>query len=154
MKRNQLNRFFTLLFLVASFLAMVAPAQSLGFSGKVQRVYTPLPGSVERKEILDAMREKVKELHELDVVFVVREMKVSDGWVWVHTLPQSRDGSARYEDFFALLRKARGRWTVADIPCTEPDNPDCIDSPGYFTKLLDRFPGLPTAILPLDCSSH
>jgi len=148
MKRNQLNRFFTLLLLVASFLAMVAPAQSLGFSGKVQRVYTPLPGSVERKAILDAMRAELQKQHNLDVAFVVREMKVSGGWAWVHTMPRSKDGGSRYEDFSALLRKTDGRWRVVEIPCTEPDNPECIDNPDYFGKLLDRFPGLPASILP------
>ncbi|HHE32895.1 MAG TPA: hypothetical protein ENL07_09825 [Chlorobaculum parvum] len=148
MKSNQLNCFFSLLLLITSLLAMVASAQSLGFSGKAQRVYTPSSGRVERKAILDAMRNKVKEMHDLDVVFVVKSMKVRDGWAWVHTMPRSEDGSSRYENFSALLRKVDGRWRVVEIPCTEPDNSECIDSSDYFSKLLDRFPGLPLSILP------
>jgi len=150
MKSNRLNRFFLLLLLMVSLLAVVTPMESSGFSGEVQRVYTPPPGSVERKAILDAMRNKVKELHELDVVFVVMEMKLSGGWAWVHTMPRSKDGSSRYEDFSVLLHKEAGRWTVVEIPCTEPDNSECIDTPDYFRKLRHRFPGLPASILPAE----
>lgn len=152
--QNKYHRSLASVLLFAALIVLVVPLQSREASCNERSFHTPPPGSVERKEILDAVREKVKELHELDVVFVVREMKASGDWAWVHTLPQSRDGSARYEDFFALLRKANGRWVVAEIPCTEPENSECIDSPGYFARLLDRFPGLPTAILPLDFSSY
>ncbi|NTW55864.1 MAG: hypothetical protein HGB20_02315 [Chlorobiaceae bacterium] len=111
-------------------------------------VHTPAPASLERREILDAMRQKIRELHELDVVFVVKTMNVGSGWAWVHTLPQSGDGKGRYEDFYALLHKKLGRWTIVEIPCTEPDNPDCLDSPGYFRKLARKYPGIPRAIMP------
>jgi hypothetical protein len=118
-------------------------------AGKASGVYTPSRGSTERREILDAVRLKIKELHELDVIFVVKTLKVSCGWAWVHTLPRSKDGSGRYEDFYALMQKKQGRWTIAEIPCTETDNPDCMDSPGYFRKLARHFPGLPPGILPV-----
>jgi len=110
-------------------------------SGKTrsEEVFTPAPGSVERKAILDVMRKKVRELHELDVVFVVRSMKVCKGWAWVQTQPRSKDGDSRYEDFYALLQRVKGTWTIVEIPCTEPDDPECIDSPGYFRKLASRF---------------
>jgi hypothetical protein len=123
-------------------------------AGKASRVYTPFPGSMERREILDAVRLKVRELHELDVIFVVKTMKVCNGWAWVHSLPRSKDGSGRYEDFYALLQKKQGRWVIAEIPCTEPDNPDCMDNPGYFRKLAGRFPGLPSAVLPVDSKNR
>lgn len=114
------------------------------------KVYTPPPGSAERRSVLDVMRLRVKELHELDVVFVVKEMKVCGGWAWVHTLPRSKEGIGRYEDFYALLHKKHGRWTIAEIPCTEPDNSECMDSPGYFRRLAGRYPGLPSGVLPED----
>lgn len=148
MHQNKPRRYLLLILLMASLIAIAVPAQLREAFGGERRVQTPAPGSAERRAMLDAMRLKVRELHGLDVVFVVREMKVSEGWAWVHTLPQSKDGSARYEDFFALLRKENGRWRIAEIPCTEPDNPECIDNPGYFRMLAERFPGLPAAILP------
>ena len=110
--------------------------------------YTPQPGSAERKAILDALRRWVKEQHHLEVVFVVRHLKVNNGYAWVHTLPQSKDGSSRYEDISALLNKDHGRWAVAEIPCAEEDNPDCIGDPGYFDGLKRRFPEMPEDILP------
>ena len=50
---------------------------------------TPLPGSPLRKAVLDALRQEVKRIHGLDVVFVVKHLKVKNGWAWAHTLPQS-----------------------------------------------------------------
>ncbi len=105
--------------------------------------YTPPPGSAERRVVLDLLHAKIAELQALDVVFVVKRMEISKGWAWVHTLPQSRDGRSRYEDFFALLHQHNGRWSVAEIPCTEFDNPECIDSPDYFRRLRQRFPAMP-----------
>jgi hypothetical protein len=105
--------------------------------------HTPPPGSAERRLVLDVMRAKVAELHDLDVVFVVKKMEISKGWAWVHTLPRSRDGLSRYEDFFALLHNANGKWRIAEIPCTEPDNPDCVYSPDFFRRLRLRFPAMP-----------
>jgi hypothetical protein len=111
-------------------------------------VYTPKSGSAERRILLDVMRRKILELHQLDVVFVVKEMNVRSGWAWVHTLPRSKDGVGRYEDFIAILQKKNGTWEIAEIPCTELDNKDCINSPDYFMHLKKRFPELPAVILP------
>ncbi len=105
--------------------------------------HTPPPGSAERRVVLNLLRAKITELHTLDVVFVVQRMEMSKGWAWVHTLPRSRDGRSRYEDFFALLHQQNGRWRIVEIPCTEPDNPECVDSPDYFRRLRQRFPAMP-----------
>ncbi|WP_331562411.1 hypothetical protein [Chlorobium sp.] len=149
------------LFLPAVFMLITGIAQADIFffrdaSGKTrsEEVFTPAPGSVERKAILDVMRMKVRELHELDVVFVVKSMKVCEGWAWVHTQPRSMDGNSRYEDFYALLQRVKGTWTIVEIPCTEPDDPACMDSSGYFGKLSSRFPGLPAVILPSKGKRH
>jgi hypothetical protein len=133
-----------LAFIIQSFTVTNLPAAA--DSGPV--AYTPQPGSVERKAILDALRAWVKQQHHVDVIFVVTYLKVKNGYAWVHTLPQSKDGSSRYEDISALLKKDQGRWEVAEIPCGEEDNPDCIGDPGYFDGLKERFPGMPEDILP------
>ena len=109
---------------------------------------TPPPGSPLRKQVLDALRREVKRTHGLDVVFVVRRLGVKDGWAWVHTLPQSPDGSNRYEDISALLRLRGEAWEVAEIPCGEVDNPDCLNGPSYFVRLRKRFPKAPVEIFP------
>ncbi|MBN1254550.1 MAG: hypothetical protein JXA50_04690 [Deltaproteobacteria bacterium] len=110
--------------------------------------YTPQPGSAERKAILDTLREWVKGQHHLEVIFVVRHLKVKNGYAWVHSMPQSKDGANMYEDISVLLKKVKDRWEIAEIPCAEEDNPDCIGDPGYFDGLKKRFPEMPEDILP------
>ena len=111
--------------------------------------YTPPPGSAERKAMLDLLREWIKNHHYVDVIFVVRHLKVKDGHAWVTAMPRSKDGANMYEDISALLKKDKGLWEIAEIPCAEEDNPDCIGDPGYFDGLKQRFPELPEDILPL-----
>jgi hypothetical protein len=108
----------------------------------------PAPGASVRKAVLDCLREELKRLHGLEVVFVVQHLKVKDGWAWIHVRPQSADGLQHYEDVAALLTMKNGDWTVAEIPCMEVDNPGCLDSPEFFVGLKKRFPKMPTAILP------
>lgn len=109
---------------------------------------TPQPGDPLRKLVLDALRNEVKRLHGLDVVFVVKHLRVKDGWAWAHTLPQSKDGLNRYEDISALLQLKDDVWTVAEIPCGEVENPDCLNGPEYFKGLQERFPTVATEIFP------
>ena len=113
-----------------------------------QNTYTPEKGTQERKDILDALRENVYKMHNTEVVFVVRYLKVYDGWAWVHTLPQTPDGSNMFEDLLALLHQENDQWKVIEIPCAEEDNPLCITSEDYYQNLIKRHPGLPECILP------
>lgn len=100
---------------------------------------TPPPGDSLRKEILDTLRQKVKRMHGLDVVFVVKHLKVKDGWAWVHALPQSPDGKNRYEDISVLMQL---KWKVVEIPCTGGDGSECLAGEGYFKQLQKRYPGV------------
>lgn len=110
--------------------------------------YTPPPGSAERKAMLDLLREWIKKHHYVDVIFVVRHLKVKDGYAWVTAMPRSKDGANMYEDISALLKKDKGLWEIAEIPCGEEDNPDCIGDPNYFNGLKQRFPEMAEDILP------
>ena len=97
---------------------------------------TPLPGTVERRAILDALRAEILRLHKLKVIFVVAHLKVRDGWAWVQTRPQSKDGVNHYEDVAALLRKEGGAWGVVEL------------SSGDNGTARRRFPDAPAAIFP------
>lgn len=108
---------------------------------------TVLPGSPVRRAILDALRQKMKSLSGLNIVFVVRSLKVKDGWAWVHVRPQSPDGKNHYEDVSALLHLENDIWKVAELACTEEENPKCISNPDYFSELKKRFPKVPDEIL-------
>jgi len=108
---------------------------------------TALPGSPVRRAILDALRQEMKRFGGFKMVFVVRSLKVKDGWAWVHTLPQSPDGKNHYEDVSALLHLKGGSWEVAELACTEEENPKCLSNPAYFSELKKRFPKVPKEIL-------
>jgi hypothetical protein len=144
MKGSQIIASGLLAVIICGTLPLLLPA----VTESQEEAYTPQPGTAERKAILDALREWVKRGHDPDVIFVVKHLKVKNGYAWVHTLPRSKDGSSRYEDLSALLKEDRGRWEVVEVPCGEADNPDCIGDPGYFDGLKQRFPDMPEDILP------
>ncbi len=102
----------------------------------------------QRKAILNTVRQQIKVEHHLDVIFVVRYLKVKKGWAWVHLLPQSRDGKNHYEDISALLHQNSNVWYIAEIPCAEEEDPTCITNSRYFLDLHKRFPGIPMEIFP------
>lgn len=110
---------------------------------------TPAPGNPLRKAVLDGLRHELKRLQGVEVIFVVRHLKVKDGWAWTHTLPQSKDGKSKYEDISALLVFRDGGWTVVEILCTEEENPNCYNGPEYFDNLKKRFPEVTIEIFPV-----
>ncbi len=112
--------------------------------------FTPEKGTQIRKDILDVLRQEVKSMHGVDVVFVVEHLKVQDGWAWVHAFPQSPDGMSRYEDINALFKLQNGEWKIVELPCAEEENPECLGDPSYFLKLKQRFPNMPQQILPVE----
>jgi hypothetical protein len=109
---------------------------------------TPLPGSPLRKAILNSLRQEVKRIHGMDVVFVVRHLRVKNGWAWAQTQPQSPDGLHRYEDLSALLGEFQGVWLVVEMPCGEVENPECLNGPDFYTGLQQRHPGVAPEIFP------
>jgi len=114
----------------------------------IPQKHTPhILSAKERRDILDALRKTVKERLNLDVIFVVEYLKSKENWVYIHTLPQSKDGKNHYEDISALLTKKEGIWSVLEIPCTE-EEPGCLSDPDYFLNLKNKFPDLPDDILP------
>jgi len=109
-------------------------------------VYTPPKGSPERAAIMDALRAEVQRRQNIEVLFIVRILKLKEGWAWTVTMPVSKDGANRYEDVIALLHKERGRWQVKEIVCTEVEVPGCADDPDFFEGLAQRFPDAPREI--------
>jgi hypothetical protein len=135
-----------ILLVLITFLMVFHPPDSA--VGQETAAITPPPGSNERKLILDALRNTMRSMHGLDMVFIVSYVRVQNNWAWIDTQPQSSDGENRYEGVSALLRKQGTRWDVAEIACAEEDNDRCIGSPDYFRLLKKRFSGLPAGILP------
>jgi hypothetical protein len=104
-------------------------------------VHIPPAGSAERKAIFDAMR-TLGDNH--DRIFVVRHLKVADGWAWVIADPQSPDGKQRYETESALLHATGAGWRVVDQPCSE----DGCDDKKELARIRAKFPAAPAAIFP------
>ena len=110
------------------------------------KAVTPPVGSALRHAILAPLRSTLRENLQVEAVFVVRWLKVKDGWAWIETDPQSKDGKARYEPFHALLKRGDSTWAIVEIPPMEEDSPP-IDG-AYFRKLVETHPGLPPEIFP------
>ena len=129
-------------------LASTSPASSCP--------YTPARGSAERQAIMNALRGPVSRALEQGVIFVVRSLKVCDGWAALDVSPRQPDGRAinyratRFreaieEGFFdegtlALLKnRGGGHWQVVEyaIGSTDYPLPDWI-----------RQNGAPSAIIP------
>ncbi|MGW8170064.1 MAG: hypothetical protein ACWGHH_08685 [Sulfurovaceae bacterium] len=141
------NLLFGIIIAVISFITTACVAVDAK-NNMVHKCFTPLEGTPIRQDILDTLRKEVKRTHGIDAVFVVEYLRVQDGWAWVHAFPQSADGKNKYEDIHALLRLQNSEWKTMEIPCTEVENPECLDDPSYFPKLKQRFPNMPEQILP------
>ncbi|MDD3499433.1 MAG: hypothetical protein PHS85_03665 [Sulfurovum sp.] len=110
-------------------------------------VYTPPKGSLERAAIMNALRAEVQRTQNIEVLFIVRILKLKDEWAWTVTMPVSKDGANCYEDLIALLHKEKDRWQVKEIVCTEVEMPGYADDPDFFEGLAQRFPDAPKEIL-------
>ena len=93
----------------------------------VSATASPAAGSAQRRAILDAIRPDVEARIGPDVEFVVRRIRVIDGWAFVLADPQRRGGRPidghRYFPYFdemggltvtAVLRYRGGRWRVVE----------------------------------------
>jgi len=109
--------------------------------------HTPSKGSPERQAILDALRGDSR-----DVLYQVHYVKVHDGWCWIDTTPQDKQGHATAEGGPNLLHFEGGTWKVMDLSkvAADPKDPlgDMDASPGYIKNLLKVFPGAPRDIFP------
>lgn len=103
--------------------------------------YTPPSGSAERRAILDAYRtEYTKDALTKNVIFVVKYLKVHDGWAWLEVNPKSSDGSQQFEQEQGLLRKEGAEWKVLQRKSGVTAR--------YFKNLKAKYPAVPTDIFP------
>ena len=114
-------------------------------------IYTPKPGSPERKQILDALRAPVEKALKKSVEFKVDHMKVKSDWAFMRGVPRQPGGKkmnykgTEYQSYIdeglfddwicALLKKEGGKWKVVryvigatDLPYDGWDKELGIDS--------------------------
>lgn len=102
-----------------------------------QTVYTPEKGSPERKAILDSLRIPVERELKQKIVFSTNNFNVLGNWAFLGGDPQSpgggvpdyrgtpyqqaKDADMFDNNFFAILKKTRGKWKVVHhaIGCTD-----------------------------------
>jgi hypothetical protein len=141
-------RFMFLLILLASFglngRSLAAQNQS--------SLHTPAKGSLERKAIMDALRDDFFKQSGQRVVFQVNHLKVHQGWAWADVTPLDDKGQAIAEGGPALLHDVKGAWAVVDLSVVadDPDDPlgPMDPSPLYIKNLQKKYPGVPTDIFP------
>jgi len=104
-------------------------------------VHTPPMGSAERKAIMDAMR-ATGDLP--DRIFIVKFLKVSQGWAWLEADPRSKDGKQSYEPESALLQQKGKAWKVVDQPCSE----ESCDADEEMSRIKTDHPEAPAVIFP------
>jgi hypothetical protein len=128
-------------FLIALGLAMTGVVPSTTAYALEAGPHTPATGSPERKAIFDAMR-RLGDLP--NRVFVVKYLKVQDGWAWTATEPKSSDGAQQYEPESALLHFQDGIWKVIDQPCGE----EGCDLKQEIIRIRAANPKAPAGIFP------
>jgi hypothetical protein len=102
-------------------------------------LHTPPAGSAERRAIMDGLR-KTGEIH--DRVFVVRQLRVANGWAWLVVDPQSRDGTRHYETESALMQQHGRDWLLVDQPCTD----ESCDAAKEMARIRAAHPQVPDAL--------
>jgi cell wall-associated NlpC family hydrolase len=112
----------------------------------------PKRGSPERKAIMDALRAEKYPGKEDKVIFIVKYLKVHNGWAWTEVTPQDRQGNALTDGSAALLHFADGKWTSLDLS-QFPEIPKHTNngkgiSPNFVKHLMDTQPGVPADIFP------
>ncbi len=137
---HPMKKFFLLA--VFAMMSMVAFAQSTkNYQKKTSE------NSKERTLLLDLLRAHLYKDHKQEFVFVVNHFKVSGNYAWFMGDAQQKDGSKpELSDDLdcchveALFVKKQGKWYIEEAVGFSTDL--------WWADLQDRYPKVPTSILP------
>lgn len=130
--------------------------------------YTPPPGTLERKAIMEALREGLKrfpdsysldfkykreDVHvppDIKIRFLVAHLQIKDGWAWVEAEVENYCCAS----ICALLAKKQGKWEIMGL--VNPNyvvcagkREECIDAKNYiYQEFRRKFPAVPSEIFP------
>ena len=129
-------------------------------SAMADKVRTPSIGSAERAAIINLMRfdfymdKEAAVKNPKKIVFVVKHLKVKDGWACVNVQP-TREGKDEGEPRWKVLRLVDGTWVDVDyfgklFPfASEEETLDALDmKKATVEKLVAKLPGCPKEIFP------
>lgn len=112
----------------------------------------PQRGNPERKAIMDALRVEKFPGQEARVIFVVKHLKVHNGWAWAEVTPQDHSGTPVSDGITALLQSEGGKWKSVDLGQLS-DTPTSSTggkgaSPTFFKSVSILYPDVPPDIFP------
>ena len=125
---------------------MAILGRSLLLSGctSANTAHTPPDGSAERNAILQATHQALARQGRKNLVLVVPDLKVHNGWARIRINPQSADGTQHYEPQSGLLQEKAKKWTLLEwMPAEEG-----TDYKKYFENLKAKYPSAPADIFP------
>ena len=124
----------------------------LGRTQANDELHTPAKDTLERKAILDAVREEYKEGADHPAKFLVNYLKVHNGWAWINVTPLDESGKPVGDPAPLLFYNDNGKWTAKDlndVPTDDEDHEGPHDpSPKYIKALQKKYPGVPADIIP------
>ena len=112
----------------------------------------PERGNPERKVIMDALRAEKFPGQEAKVVFVVKHLKIHNGWAWTDVSPQDRAGNSLFKETTALLHFEGGKWKSVDLSKLSETSTHPADGKGasstFVKNILGLYPDVPPDIFP------
>ncbi len=111
----------------------------------------PKRGDPERKVIMDALRAEKFPGQEAKVIFVVKHLKIHNGWAWADVTPQDNAGNPVSERRTALLRFEGGKWKSVNLGKVSETSTHPSDGKGATTlikNVLSLYPDVPPDIFP------
>lgn len=112
----------------------------------------PKRGDPERKVIMDALRAEKFPGQEAKVLFVVKHLKIHNGWAWADVTPQDHAGNPVSDGMKALLRFEEGKWKSVDLGKVPGTSSYPTDEKGASSALvkniLSLYPDVPPDIFP------
>jgi len=121
-------------------------------SAFADEVHTPAGGDPQRTAILDTLHHTYTTGSGPNVRFLVKYLKVHDGWAWIKVVPLDPKGTAEGDEWPSLLQNQNGKWVEIDLIAVaqnfaEADGP-ADPSARYVKALQNKYPGLPGDIVP------
>lgn len=109
----------------------------------------PPRGNPERKAIMDALRSEKFPGQEARVIFVVKHLKVHNGWAWAEVTPQDTAGKSVSERIAALLQFVEGKWKSVDLgKLSDTPTGGKGVSPTFLKSVSNLYPDVPPDIFP------
>ncbi len=127
------------------FVVLIAALQFTTSRALAGPTYTPKAGSVERKAIIDALRQPVSKKVKTRVIFELGYFKVRDGWAMVSGSALKANGTRFGDEYLwgevtALLRKEKKTWRVLVWGFASGTD--------IFDEALEKYPRAPRSIFP------